>query len=70
MSNQSFKTLEEADLIFFLVDAKAGLTPVDREIADNNDSTVVLSRMNLSNKKPNTMTITRSQIYLTFNLFI
>ncbi len=34
MSQQSFKTLEEADLIFFLVDAKAGLTPVDREIAD------------------------------------
>lgn len=34
MSKQSFKTLEEANIIFFLVDAKVGLTPVDKEIAD------------------------------------
>lgn len=34
MSQQSFKSLEEANIIFFLVDAKVGLTPVDEEIAD------------------------------------
>lgn len=34
MSKQSFKTLEEAHVVFFLVDAKAGLTPVDKEIAN------------------------------------
>lgn len=34
MSAQSFKALEEANIIFFLVDARAGLTPIDKEIAD------------------------------------
>lgn len=34
MSAQSFKALEEANIIFFLVDAKVGVTPVDKEIAD------------------------------------
>ena len=33
MSKQSQFALEEADIIFFLVDARAGLTPVDRDIA-------------------------------------
>lgn len=34
MSQQSLRAVEEADLIFFVVDAKAGVTPIDREIAD------------------------------------
>ncbi len=33
MSKQSALALNEADVIFFLVDARAGLTPIDREIA-------------------------------------
>lgn len=34
MSAQSFKALEEADIIYFVVDAKVGVTPIDQEIAD------------------------------------
>ncbi|MBV1884654.1 MAG: ribosome biogenesis GTPase Der [Gammaproteobacteria bacterium] len=33
MSNQSWLAVEEADIIFFMVDARAGLTPTDSEIA-------------------------------------
>lgn len=33
MSNQSLMAAEEADIVLFVVDAKAGLTPVDEEIA-------------------------------------
>lgn len=33
MSKQSSLALDEADIIFFLVDARAGLTPIDRDIA-------------------------------------
>ena len=33
MSKQSQFALEESDIIFFLVDARSGLTPVDRDIA-------------------------------------
>ncbi len=33
MSKQSELALNEADFVFFLVDARAGLTPVDRDIA-------------------------------------
>ncbi|PJD93863.1 MAG: ribosome biogenesis GTPase Der [Legionella sp.] len=33
MSKQSALALNEADVIFFLVDARAGLTPIDRDIA-------------------------------------
>lgn len=34
MSTQSLKAIEEATTVFFLVDARAGITPVDLEIAD------------------------------------
>lgn len=34
MSEQSYKSLEEANIVFFLVDARAGLTPIDQDIAD------------------------------------
>ncbi|MGV3739683.1 MAG: GTPase, partial [Gammaproteobacteria bacterium] len=33
MAKQSTQALQEADIIFFVVDARAGLTPVDRDIA-------------------------------------
>lgn len=33
MAKQSAQALQEADIIFFLVDARAGLTPVDHDIA-------------------------------------
>ena len=33
MANQSLLAIEEADLIFFVVDARAGLTPTDESIA-------------------------------------
>lgn len=33
MSRQSTAALEEADIVFFLVDARAGVTPVDQDIA-------------------------------------
>lgn len=33
MAKQSAQALQEADIIFFVVDARAGLTPVDRDIA-------------------------------------
>lgn len=33
MAKQSAMAIDEADIIFFLVDARAGLTPIDREIA-------------------------------------
>src|SRR3990167_6675368 len=35
MSKQSELALDESDLIFFLVDARSGLTPVDIDIANN-----------------------------------
>ena len=33
MSNQSWKAVDEADHVLFMVDARAGLTPADQEIA-------------------------------------
>ncbi len=33
MAKQSAMAIDEADIIFFLVDARSGLTPIDREIA-------------------------------------
>lgn len=35
MAEQSLLAIEEADLVFFIVDARAGLTPVDEEIAQH-----------------------------------
>jgi len=40
MSNQSWIAVEEADIIFFMVDARAGLTPIDSDIAQRLRSSV------------------------------
>lgn len=45
MSKQSQLALDESDIVFFLVDARAGLTPVDRDLAQRlrkTDKTVYL----------------------------
>ena len=34
VSRESMKAIEEADLVFFLMDAREGLTPVDQDISD------------------------------------
>lgn len=35
MASQSFQAIQEADIVFFMVDAGAGITPGDRMIADH-----------------------------------
>jgi len=35
MASQSFQAIQEADIVFFMVDANAGITPGDRMIADH-----------------------------------